>query len=175
MAIFGAMFSHFIRSDYLKIILGLGLIILAIKFLQKPDKKEVNSMDENIKKEYGDIGKTTIIARSGEVIRYTVCNLHKGRVITAIGGFFVGLISTGLGELNDFFFLRTCKVSSKVATGTSVLIVAITAFIGGVSHFKYFFGMGNEVLTSVLNIVVFTVPGVIIGGQLGSSISDRIK
>jgi uncharacterized membrane protein YfcA len=31
------------------------------------------------------------------------------------------------------------------------------------------------VLTTVLNIVIFTVPGVIIGGQLGSRVASRIS
>ena len=175
LAVLGAIFSHLVRSDYLKIIFGVGLIILAIKFLQKPDSKETRLLDKAIERDYGEKGKTTITTRSGEVIRYTVCNVHKGRVITAVGGLFVGLISTGLGELNDFFFLRTCRIPSKVATGTSVLIVAATALVASLSHLRYFLVMGKPVLSNVLNMVIFTVPGVILGAQVGSVIASRIK
>lgn len=175
LAVLGVIFSHLIRSDYLKIIFGVGLIILAIKFLQKPDSEETRLLDKAIKQDYGKKGKTTITTRSGEIIRYTVCNVHKGRIITAMGGLFVGLISTGLGELNDFFFLRTCRVPSKVATGTSVLIVAATALVASLGHLKYFLDMGETVLSNVLNIVMFTVPGVILGAQLGSVIASKIK
>ncbi|PIP67815.1 MAG: sulfite exporter TauE/SafE family protein [Candidatus Omnitrophica bacterium CG_4_9_14_0_2_um_filter_42_8] len=175
MAVLGVFLSHAIRSDYLKLIFGIGMILLAIKFLQKPDVHETKLLNENIKKDFADTGKTTITTRSGEIIKYTVCNVHKGRVITSIGGFFVGLISTGLGELNDFFFLRTCRVPSKIATGTSVLIVAITALAASLGHFKFFMGMGETVLTNVANIIIFTIPGVIIGGQLGAFISSRMK
>lgn len=71
--------------------------------------------------------------------------------------------------------MKICRVPSKIATGTSVLIVAVTALVASLGHFKFFLGMGNEVLTNVVNIVIFTVPGVIIGGQLGSVISSRVK
>ena len=175
LAVLGAIFSHLVKSDYLKIIFGVGLIILAIKFLQKPDSEETRMLDKAIKQDYGKKGKTTITTRSGEIIRYTVCNVHKGRVITAVGGLFVGLISTGLGELNDFFFLRTCRIPSKVATGTSVLIVAATALVASLSHLRYFLVMGKPVLSNVLNMVIFTVPGVILGAQVGSVIASRIK
>lgn len=104
MAVAGVVLSHHIRGDYLKLIFGIGLIILAIKFLQKPDVHETSVLDKNIEKEFGDTGTTTIITRKGETLRYTICNAPKGMIITAIGGFFVGLISTGLGELNDFSF-----------------------------------------------------------------------
>jgi hypothetical protein len=34
---------------------------------------------------------------------------------SGIGGLFVALVSTGLGELNDYFLLKRCEVPSRVS------------------------------------------------------------
>lgn len=50
-----------------------------------------------------------------------------GRLIAGVGGLFVGMISTGLGELNGYFLLQRCRVPSKVSVATSIFVVALTA------------------------------------------------
>ena len=50
------------------------------------------------------------------------------------GGLFVGLISTGLGELNGYFLLRRCRVPSRVAVAIGVFIVAFTALSAAAGH-----------------------------------------
>jgi uncharacterized membrane protein YfcA len=91
-----------------------------------------------------------------------------------VGGLFVGLISTGLGELNGYFLLRRCRVPSKISVATSVFIVAVTALAASAGHFVRFAQTGGEVLNMVLSIVIFTIPGVILGAQLGSKFASRI-
>jgi len=174
-AVIGAISGHYINERILKIIFAAGIIFLATKFLEKPDDKEVALLNKAIQEDYGETGKTTIITRSGEKIRYTVCNAGKGRILTSLGGFFLGIISTGLGELNSFFFLRTCRVPNRVAAGTSVVIISISALIAATTHVKFFISLGPSVFYKVLEIVVFTVPGVIIGGQLGPLVSSAFN
>lgn len=57
---------------------------------------------------------------------------------------------------------------------TSVFIVAITALISSVGHAIGFIQEGGDVLNTVLSLVIFTEPGVIIGAQLGSLVASRI-
>lgn len=85
------------------------------------------------------------------------------------------MISTGQGELNGYFLLQRCRVPSRVAVASSVFVVAITALVASSGHFVKFVQTGGETLSTVLSIVIFTVPGVIIGGQLGSLVSSRIS
>ena len=40
---------------------------------------------------------------------------------------FIGMIATGLGELNAYFLLKRCRVPSKVSVATIVFVVAIPA------------------------------------------------
>ena len=72
-------------------------------------------------------------AQGGEIC-YTVCNTTEGRLLSGIGGLFVGMVSSGLGELNGYFLLQRCRVPSSVSVATSVFVVAITALIASVGH-----------------------------------------
>ncbi len=87
---------------------------------------------------------------------------------------FVGMISTGLGELNGYYLMQRCRVPSNVAVATSVFVVAVTALAAATGHLVQFVQIGGEALNTVLSLVIFTVPGVIVGGQLGASVAASI-
>jgi uncharacterized membrane protein YfcA len=175
MALLGTYLSGIIPPDILKTILGMGLFMIAISFLRSPEHTDVQRMDSAIEAEYGDEkAQTVLTAASGEEIRYTVCNRREGTAIAGIGGLFVGMISTGLGELNGYFLLQRCRVPSKVSVATSVFVVAVTALSASGGHFIRFMSLGSDTLRTVLSIVIFTVPGVMIGAQLGSWVGERL-
>ncbi len=176
MAILGTWVAVYISPDILKTILGMGLLGLAITFLKTPAQQEVVQMDREIEKKYDEEkAETCVVTKEGEKICYTVCNRGEGMAISGLGGLFIGMISTGLGELNGYFLLQRCKVPSKVAVATSVFVVALTALIASTGHFIGFLETGGETLKTVMNLVIFTVPGVIIGGQIGPLIASRIS
>jgi uncharacterized membrane protein YfcA len=175
LAILGTWLSGLIAPVYLMVILGVGLFVVALSFLRQPGHKDIKHLDAAITSEYGgDKAKTRIITAEGEEISYTVCNRTEGMALSGIGALFMGLVSTGLGEMNGFFLLQRCRVPSKVSVATSVFVVAVTALVASTGHFIQFARTGGEVLQTVLNLIIFTVPGVIIGGQIGSRIASRI-
>jgi uncharacterized membrane protein YfcA len=175
LALLGTWAAGWIPSTILKVILGVGLFAVAISFLRSPERKDLVRMDAAVKEEYGGNRATRVlVTSSGENIRYHVCNRSEGMLIAGIGGLFVGLISTGLGELNGYFLLQRCRVPSKVSVATSVFVVAVTVLSASVGHFVRFSQSGWDVLSTVLSIVIFTVPGVIIGAQLGALVANRI-
>ncbi len=175
-ALLGTLLGGYVAPDILKTILGVGLFAIAVSFLRSPDHEDVALMDAAIQEKYGGPqAETCLITSDGEEIRYTVCNRTHGRLITGIGGLFVGLISTGLGELNGYFLLQRCRVPSRVSVATSVFVVAVTVLFASIAHFVQFAQAGGEVLSLVVSVVIFTVPGVILGGQLGSWVASRIS
>jgi uncharacterized membrane protein YfcA len=175
MALLGTWVAGWVEPDILKVVLGVGLFAVALSFLRAPEHKDVDRMDAFILQEYGsEKAETSLITAEGEEIRYKVCNRTEGRLIAGIGGLFVGLISTGLGELNGFFLLQRCRVPSVVSVATSVFVVAFTVLFASAGHFVRFAKTGGEVLATVLSLVIFTVPGVILGAQLGSRVASRI-
>lgn len=175
LAIIGTVIAGIIDSVYLMIILGVGLFVVALSFLRQPEHKDVVLMDRQIVDEYGGKNaQTVLVTAEGEEIRYTVCNRTEGRILSGIGALFMGMVSTGLGEMNGYFLLQRCRVPSKVSVATSVFVVAVTALVASTGHFIQFVKNGGGVLETVLNLIIFTVPGVIIGGQIGSKISSKI-
>jgi uncharacterized protein len=175
LALIGTWASGQIQPVYLKVILGVGLFIVALSFLRQYEKKDVVRFDAAIDAEYGsDKAETVLVTAEGEQIRYTVCNRTEGMMLSGIGALFMGMVSTGLGEMNGYFLLQRCRVPSKVSVATSVFVVAVTALVASAGHFVKFVQIGGETLTTVFSIVMFTVPGVILGGQIGSRIASHI-
>lgn len=177
LALVGTWVAGLVEADILKVILGVGLFAVALSFLRAPEHADVMRMDGAIDEEYGqpEHAETCLSTAEGEQICYTVCNRNEGRLIAGIGGLFVGLISTGLGELNGYFLLQRCRVPSRVSVATSVFVVALTALSAATGHLFQFAQSGGEALNTVFSLAIFTVPGVIIGGQLGSTVASRIS
>ena len=176
LSLVGTWVAGWVEPDILKVILGVGLFAVALSFLRAPERKDVVRMDEAIQREYGgERAETCLVTAEGEQVCYTVCNRTEGGIIAGLGGLFVGMISTGLGELNGYFLLQRCRVPSKLSIATSVFVVAITALTAATGHVVHFVQTGGDALSTVFNIVIFTVPGVILGAQLGSLVANRIS
>ncbi len=175
LALIGTWASGAIEADVLKAIFGMGLFAVSASFLRSPKPHLVKLLDEQIEKDYGgEKAETCLITKDNEKICYTVCNKNQGRFIAGIGGLFVGMISTGLGELNGYFLLQRCRVPSAVSVATSVFVISVTVLLASIGHFYKFVTYGEATLQTVFNIVIFSVPGVIIGAQLGSVLSRKI-
>lgn len=98
-----------------------------------------------------------------------------GRLTGFFGGVSIGMISAGLGELTEYSFLRKMRLPVATASATSVFLVAMSATAGSIFHGYFLFREGSpEVFTSVLSLLVFTVPGVITGAQIGVFLSSIV-
>jgi hypothetical protein len=172
-AIAGVVIAHFADPDLLKLILGMGLFAVAVSFLRAPDEETEAALDE-MAHETPDEAETCLVSADDEEICYTVCNTTEGRLISGIGGLFVGMVSSGLGELNGYFLLQRCRVPSSVAVATSVFVVAITALIASAGHVFQVAQGGLTGLATMGNLLLFTVPGVVIGAQLGPMLAERV-
>ncbi|AUC61209.1 hypothetical protein AA637_08555 [Cyanobacterium sp. HL-69] len=176
MALLGTWFGNIIPADVLKGILAVGLFVIATSFLKSPDKHTLELLDEDIKniQEKKEL-QTCITDKNNKTYYYTIYNGTEGRLLASIGALFLGMVSTGLGQLNGFYLIQRCRVPSPVAIATSVFIVAITALIASIGHVIQFAQAGGEELQMVLNIVIFTVPGVLMGAQLGSIVATKLS
>jgi len=125
-------------------------------------------------REDAEAAETCLVTAEDEEICYTVCNTTEGRLISGVGGLFVGMVSSGLGELNGYFLLQRCRVPSSVSVATSVFVVAITALIASAGHLYQVAQGGLTGLTTMANLLIFTVPGVVIGAQLGPVVARRV-
>jgi len=92
-----------------------------------------------------------------------------------VGGLLVGMISAGLGEINEFNFLRRMKLPVAAASATSVFLVALSATVGASFHAYFLATEGTATdFSDVFSVLVFTVPGVILGAQVGVRLAGVI-
>lgn len=175
MGILGAALSPYIYPDVLKAALALILIAVGWSFRtvlapREPPVETPGATDTGT-----PIPSRQIITRAGESFRYPKPRLLEGRVITGVGSLFLGLISTGLGQMNGYYLIQRSKIPGKIAVATSVFVVSITAFTASVGHLTRILDGDSATLNTVLSLVTFTIPGVLIGGQIGPMIASLIS
>ena len=117
---------------------------------------------------------TVIRTRKGEEYRYKVCGRTRSEAICAVGSAFEGVISVGLGELMMPDLIRRCKIPVTVSAATSVFVMTVAVFAGSVRGITSLAFRGG-ISAVPLNLLLFTVPGAIIGGQVGSKAQGRLS
>lgn len=170
LAVFGTILSATIDPIFLKIVLGIGLLVIGGNFFRTSPHK-----DHEYAENHTEQPQSCLITATGEQICYNTCNPTEGRVIAGVGSLFMGMVATGLGEMNGYYMLRRCQMPVRIAVATSVFVVAVTALTASIGHIVKFLQAGGDSLATVFALVVFTVPGVIIGGQIGPIITSRIS
>ncbi len=173
-AILGAYYSDLVPPDILKSIFSVGLLFIGYQLFTSWRKEEREKHEAEHRKEFEDNYESSLTDASGKTYKYTVCNKNMGRSFAAIGGAFVGMISVGLAELQEYHLVARCKVPTPVVVATSIFVVVITVLVASVGHFYEFTKDGGKVLNQVINIVLFTIPGVIIGGQIGPKLQKTL-
>jgi uncharacterized membrane protein YfcA len=173
-ALLGTIYSDLVPPLVLKTIFAVGLIFIGYQLFSSWRKGEREEREAAFKKEFEDTFESELTDSSGNIYRYTICNIPMGRSFAVVGGAFVGMISVGLAELQEYHLVARCKVPTPVAVATSIFVVVITVLVASVGHFYAFAKEGAEVLNQVVSIVMFTGPGVIIGGQIGSKLQKII-
>jgi len=173
-AILGTIYSESIPPLILKAIFAVGLIFIGFQLYNSWRKEEQMKKEKERQHEFYKNYESKLTDSKGNVFKYTVCNKNMGRSFAAFGGAFVGMISVGLAELQDYHLVARCKVPPPVAVGTSIFVVVITVMVASAGHFYSFFKEGPETFYQVINLLIFTAPGVIIGGQLGAKIQSSI-
>ncbi|MCL1595504.1 MAG: sulfite exporter TauE/SafE family protein [Actinomycetia bacterium] len=174
LAVIGSLLADVAPETLLKLLLGFGLFFIAVTFIRHHDAaKEDAEIALGIGVVQPAIRRHIVMADS-TVYDYELCRLHEGRIGAGIGGLLVGLISTGLGEANSYSLVQRCRIPSRVAIAVSVVTVAVTALAASVTHLINFIQTPDADVALIASIVVFTIPGVIIGGQLGPQITGRV-
>ncbi|WP_396611122.1 sulfite exporter TauE/SafE family protein [Haloferax sp. S1W] len=124
-----------------------------------------------------DDGTVTRVDREGDDYRYTRGGYLRRFANYSIGGTFQGLAGFGVGELGIISMLST-KVPVRVAIGTNHIVVALTAILASLVHV---FGGGLvgghslSLASTPWNMVVFTVPATVLGGQIAPYVSNALE
>jgi len=123
-----------------------------------------------------DAGIVTRVDRDGDEYSYTRGGYLERFGNYSIGGVFQGLAGFGIGELGIISMLRT-SVPVRIAIGTNHIVVALTAVLASLVHV---FGGGlvgghtMDLASTPWNMVVWTVPATVTGGQIAPFISSTL-
>ena len=119
----------------------------------------------------------TLVAADGK--EYSYYAPRKGDLaagsVTAVGAFLTGLLGVGVGEVVLPQLVKRCCTPLPVAAGTSVAIVVVTAAVAAVVQFYALAqATGGDISSAIpWTLVQWTIPGVLVGGQLAPFLASR--
>ncbi|MCP5115597.1 MAG: sulfite exporter TauE/SafE family protein [bacterium] len=115
------------------------------------------------------------LLRTGNSATGTGSSSVLGRALAGVGGLLLGAISMGLGGVMAWYLLRRRQLPARIAVGTTVLLVAVTALVASAGHAVHFLGADRATQLQALSIVLFAVPGVLVGAQIGPLLTARLS
>lgn len=175
-AIVGSLMADRFPPEILKSIFGVGIIFIGSQLYTAYRREERERLDGEIEADSRESHESVLTDVSGKVYQYTICNKDQGALFAAVGGAFLGMISVGLAELQEYHLVARCRVPTPVAVATSVFVVVVSVLIASLGHFYNFATSADStIMTRVLSVIVFTVPGVLIGGQIGPLLQARLN
>ena len=159
----GAFLAHRIEPGILQIVLGIALFVLALIVLyhstQKGKQPTSLVLDQS--------RRTTLIrARDGNTYSYRTCNRSIGVTLAGIGAFLTGLMSAGLPEITTTQLMLRCHIPPRVAVATAIFVLTVTVFFAAGSH--------ALVAEPAWHVVIWSIPGVIVGAQIGPRLAGKV-
>jgi uncharacterized protein len=123
--------------------------------------------------EQADVIMHTITGRDGTVYRFRRPRQGIGILATGIGAFLTGIASVGIGESVMPQLVRRNRVPIPEAAATSVFVVIV---IVAATFFTLISELIREGGASAVpwHLGAYTIPGVIIGGQIGPMLQGKI-
>jgi uncharacterized membrane protein YfcA len=161
MAMVGAWLSVRAPAALLRALFGAGILLIAGLLLRSDDSPTTG---EGASGTPPGAKSRVLIDSSGRTYRYDLRGrvpLVAGSMVAGLGS---GLIGIGGGELNTPA-MAISGVPIRVAAATAVAIMAVTVLVGALAHVAF-----GEPLWP---LTVWTIPGALLGGQLGSLIASR--
>ncbi|MBT8101163.1 MAG: sulfite exporter TauE/SafE family protein [Gammaproteobacteria bacterium] len=116
---------------------------------------------------------TTITDSRGHDYTYETPSLGwRSITLTGVGAFLTGMVSVGIGEVTISKLARK-GVPIAVAAATSVLVVIITIVFASTTLAVQLIQAGGWTAVP-WNLLVYDIPGVLIGGQIGPRLQGRV-
>ncbi len=165
-AVFGALIATSINDAFLLagyatlvLILGIGLV------RQGVPKATASDVPQELR---------FVVDRAGNEHRFADPGHSKrGTMMTVAGAFLTGLVSVGIGEVT-ISQLTKRGVPIAVAAATSVLVVIVTVATASPTLAIQLVREGG--MSAIpWNLLLWDIPGVLIGGQIGPRLQGKIK
>lgn len=159
----GAFLAHQIEPGILRIVFGVALALLATIVLYHSTQKR-KPLTSRIRDQ---VRKTTVIrARDGNIYSYQTCNRYIGVPLAGLGALLTGLMSAGLPEITTTQLVLRCHIPPRVAVATAIFVLTVTVLFAAAVH-----ALSAQPAWAV---VIWSIPGVIIGAQIGPRLSGKV-
>ena len=165
----GSFAAHYVPDTLLRGAFGVGLFALGgfLLYSDSPSEAEPGEREgEFLKRKNAECGTTVVDAADGERFVYPTCWRPPGVALATLGGLITGLISAGLPEIVTTQLVARCRMPPRVAVATSVFVLAIAAVAGAAVH--------ALAATPVWYVVVWSIPGVLVGGTIGARVGKHV-
>ena len=164
-------YEELLRGAY-----ALLMLVLSVELLRRHDPVQDMHLDV-VEPEMAD-GATrtmrTIVGSDGTEYTFRAPRQGKGAAATGIGAFLTGLLGVGIGEVVMPQLVKRNKVPVAVAAATSVFVVIVVVAAASFTQISALVAEGG--LEAVpWNAVVYTIPAVIIGGQIGPRLQGKVS
>ena len=177
--IFGALLLTTFKDfeEVLRGIYGSLMLILSV-ILIRQDKSVSNLNNDTADVELINNSEKEIISiidRHGATYKYSKpVQKLGGKIATSVGSFLTGLLGVGIGEVVMPQLTKHNGVPIPVAAATSVFVVIVVVAAASFTQISSLVAQGG--LKAVpWNVVIYTIPAVIIGGQIGPRLQGRVS
>ena len=174
--ILGSILSFYVSDSVLRLFIAVIMMVGPILMLSRKRRElKKEAIERKVMGEHHVHERShnvTLTDKDGRTYEYCrVCGEKQRRISYGLGGLFQGAAGFRIGELGILSMVFT-KIPIRVATGTSHMIVASTAIIASITHVLQ---SAASNISTPWNILIMTIPAVIIGGQVAPYISSRLK
>lgn len=175
LAVAGAILASRAPADALRLIYGLVMFgVAAVLFAEFRRRRRPGAPAiAGASQEADPVGEPRLLVSSdGRSYRYTVSGVGSAMCLSGSGALLAGLVSTGVGEATMPNLVRRMRIPVAVAAATSTLVVAGTVVGAALTHLVQLTVDGGLSATP-WNLVVWAVPGALIGAQIGTRLQGR--
>jgi len=115
-----------------------------------------------------------ITTAAGDTHVYCAHGVRGQQLLSGVGAFFAGLISTGVGEATLPGLIRRARFPIAVAAATSTVVVAGTVVGAALTHMVQLAAHGG--LAAIpWTLIVWAVPGAVLGAVLGTGLQGKVS
>ncbi len=168
MAVLGAFAANRVHDSVLLAGYALLVGILAFVLWRNPIPGKKTNLEHRAKE------RRELTDSRGHTYTYDDPQLAAGNhALTGIGAFLTGMVSVGIGEVTISQLTRK-GVPIAVAAATSVLVVIVTVVFASTMLFAQLIQTGGWTAVP-WNLLCFSIPGVLIGGQIGPRLHGLVS
>lgn len=164
MAIAGSFLSVRAPSNLLTALFGTAIVFIALVLFRSPEANVKGNWDP--KQEDAFPGSRKLVDKTGRVYLYRLQRIPQLMLTSMAAGLGSGLVGIGGGEFNTPSMVIRSRIPLRVAAATAVFVMALTVFAGAGTHLL----LGRP----LWNLALWTIPGAVVGGQLGSYLASRL-